>query len=207
MTTEGRFLSFEGGEGVGKTTQIALLKDWLQNQGKTVVLTREPGGTALGESIRGLLLDPQYPAMASDTELLLMFAARAEHVAKVIQPALVRGDWVISDRFADASFVYQGVGRGIDAQRLSDLAQWTLQGFAPDRTLLLDMAVEQGMERVQLRGKKDRFELEDCEFFERIRQGYLQRAVAEPARFSVIEAAHAIEDVHQRITQEVAQWI
>lgn len=203
----GRFISFEGGEGTGKSTQILKLADWLRQHDIEVTVTREPGGTDLGESIRGLLLDASLPAMHEDTELLLMFAARAEHMQRVIKPALERGEWVLSDRFADASFVYQGAGRGIPQERLDSLADWTLQGFAPDRTLLLDMSVSGGMERVHKRGGSDRFEQENTDFFERIRQAYLQRAKAYPQRFSVQDASQSIDDVHKNICSAVEAWI
>lgn len=204
---QGRFISFEGGEGTGKSTQILKLADWLRQYEIEVTVTREPGGTDLGESIRGLLLDVSLPAMHQDTELLLMFAARAEHVQRVIKPALERGEWVLSDRFADASFVYQGAGRGIPQERLDSLADWTLQGFVPDRTLLLDMTVSGGMERVRQRGGSDRFEQENTDFFERIRQAYLQRAQAYPERFSVQDASQSIDEVHKNICSAVEAWI
>lgn len=204
MSSRGWFLSFEGSEGVGKTTQIRHLTDWLKALGHDVVLTREPGGTEVAERIRELVLDTSLPAMGSDTELLLIYAARAEHVAKVIKPAIAQGKIVISDRFADASMAYQGYGRGIDLAHIEALDQWVLGGFKPDLTLLLDMPVELGMARARARSELDRFEREKMSFFERVRGGYLSIAEAEPGRVKVISAdqsesavAGAIETVVQ----------
>lgn len=207
MSRRGRFITFEGGEGVGKTTQIARLSDYLRGYGVDVVTTREPGGTAVGEAIRSILLDKSLPAMHPDTELMLMYAARAEHVHKLIQPALERGQWVLSDRFADASHVYQGAGRGLDPQRIESLEEWSLQGFAPDLTIVFDMPVEQGMARVRSRGATDRFEEENHDFFERIRLGYLERAARFPERFVVIDAAQPIDAVTRSIVQVVEPWL
>ncbi|CAG0910873.1 unnamed protein product, partial [Cyprideis torosa] len=180
MSQLGRFITFEGSEGVGKTTQIKNLARWFEERGREVVLTREPGGTELAERVRELVLDKSLPAMASDTELLLIYAARAEHVARVIKPALAAGKVVISDRFADASLAYQGYGRGIALERLQVLHHWVLQGFSPDLTLLLDMPVGEGMARARARSELDRFEQEHLDFFEKVREGYLSIAQAEP---------------------------
>jgi len=207
MATRGRFISFEGGEGVGKTTQIGRLAAFLRERGIDVVVTREPGGTEVGEAIRGVLLDKSLPAMHPDTELMLMYGARVEHVHKLIRPALEAGSWVLSDRFADASHVYQGVGRGLDPARIKALDDWSLQGFAPDRTILFDMPVEAGMARVRSRGATDRFEEEKLEFFERVRQGYLERAARYPERFVVINAAPPIDDVTRAMLDVVATWL
>jgi dTMP kinase len=195
------FISFEGGEGVGKTTQIGRLKEYLVNLGHEVLVTREPGGTPVGEAVRDMLLDKTLPAMHQDTELLLMFAARAEHVQTVIFPALARGVWVLSDRFTDASYIYQGAGRGVDTARIEQLENWTLRGFRPDLTFLLDMPVAAGMERVHSRGETDRFEAENLEFFERIRRGYLSRADVYQQRYRVIDARQDLDSVTMAINE------
>ncbi len=207
MAARGRFISFEGGEGAGKTTQIERLADFLRARGVDVVVTREPGGTEVGEAIRRVLLDKSLPAMASDTELMLMYAARVEHLHKRIQPALAAGQWVLSDRFADASHVYQGAGRGLDPARIDALERWSLQGFVPDRTILFDLPVAQGMARVRSRGATDRFEQEQTAFFERVRQGYLARARRFPERFVVIDAARSVDEVTAQIIAVVEPWL
>lgn len=164
----GKFISIEGIEGAGKSTQLAFLESYLKQQGKNVVITREPGGTKLGEQIRELLLVPREDGMAVDTELLLMFAARAEHIEQVIKPAIQRGDWVISDRFVDATFAYQGGGRGIVENRIEEISAWTLNGLQTDITFLFDLPVEIGQERVVKRnGDIDRFEQEKADFFQK----------------------------------------
>ncbi len=207
QTTRGRFISFEGGEGVGKTTQIQRLAEFLRERGLPVVVTREPGGTTVGERVREILLDRNLPAMHHDTELMLMYAARVEHVRALIQPELAAGHWVLSDRFADASFVYQGVGRGIPAERLAALDEWALQGFRPDLTFLLDMPVEMGMARARKRAALDRFEAEDLTFFARIRQGYLTRAATEPERIVVIDACGSEDAIAQAVRQHLVAWL
>lgn len=192
----GKFISIEGIEGAGKSTQLAFIQNYLREQGKTVVVTREPGGTELGEQIRTLLLSPSDTPMSVNTELLLMFAARAEHISQVITPALERGDWVISDRFTDATFAYQGGGRGIDRQRIEQIAQWTLNGLKPDVTFLFDLPVEVGQQRVISRNEDiDRFEQEKVDFFQKIRDCYLQRAQDEPERIKVIDSTKSIADI------------
>ncbi len=197
----GKFISIEGIEGAGKSTQMAFIQRYLTEKGKRLVVTREPGGTELGEQIRALLLTPTTKAMAVDTELLLMFAARAEHVEQVINPALERGDWVLSDRFVDATFAYQGGGRGIDLKRISALADWTLQGLQTDITFLFDLPVEMGQQRVLSRNQGvDRFEQEKVEFFQKIRQRYLERALQEPSRIKVIDASKSIIDIELQLT-------
>ncbi len=207
MPARGRFISFEGGEGAGKTTQIERLAAFLREQGIDVVVTREPGGTEVGEAIRQVLLDKSLPAMEPDTELMLMYAARVEHVRKLIRPALDAGKWVLSDRFADASHVYQGAGRGLDPERIDALEQWSLQGFTPDRTIVFDLPVAQGMARVRSRGATDRFEEEQQSFFERVRQGYLDRAARYPERFVVIDAARGIDEVTAELIDVVTPWL
>ncbi|MGV6857897.1 MAG: dTMP kinase [bacterium] len=197
----GVFITFEGGEGSGKTTQIQHLHSWLQEKGLEVLITREPGGTQIGEAIRALLLSKELPAMHADTELLLMFAARAEHVQKVIVPALKQGKIVISDRFTDASFAYQGGGRGMPLARIAHLRDWVQQGLEPDVTFLLDLPIEEGMKRARARAELDRFESQDMEFFERVRQAYLQLARQESERVQCIDASQDIASV-QRLIQE-----
>lgn len=196
----GKFISVEGVEGAGKSTQMAFIEAYLRDRGINVVLTREPGGTRLGEQIRSLLLTPREEGMSDDAELLLMFAARAEHIAQVIKPALARGDWVLSDRFVDATFAYQGAGRGIDEKRIQKLADWTLAGLEPDLTLLFDLPVAQGMERVQGRQQqKDRFEQEQMAFFERIRDCYIQRAQSSPHRMKTVDASQSINQIQSQL--------
>ena len=183
----GKFISIEGIEGVGKTTHCELIVECISRAGHDVVRTREPGGTELGEAIRALLLNPSLPPMAPITELMLMFAARAEHLDKVIGPALERGTWVVCDRFTDATYAYQGGGRGLDKQTiatLETLAQGTLR---PHLTVLLDVPVELALSRATARGTPDRFELEQIEFFERVRRHFLDIAAREPHRVTVVD--------------------
>jgi len=200
---KGLFITLEGGEGAGKSTQMAFvqqrLQDSLQAVGKNLQVTREPGGTALGEQIRELLLDHRQTVMNSDTELLLMFAARAQHLAELIRPTLAAGDWVLCDRFTDATYAYQGGGRGITLTRIAALEDWVQGELRPDLTLLLDLPVEVGMARAGERGELDRFEREQQAFFERVRQTYRERAVAEPGRYRIIDAAQDIEQVQAQI--------
>lgn len=197
-----KFITIEGIEGAGKSTQLAFIQRYLTEKGKTLTITREPGGTNLGEQIRTLLLTPTKDGMASDTELLLMFAARAEHVAQVIKPALERGDWVLSDRFTDATFAYQGGGRGINQQRIAEIADWTLNGLQPDLTLLFDLTVELGQQRVLSRNEGvDRFEQEKIEFFQRIRDCYLERAKQDPNRIKILDASQSITNIESQIAK------
>ena len=197
----GKFISIEGIEGAGKSTQLSFIQRYLTQQGKQLVVTREPGGTELGEQIRTLLLTPTTTGMAVDTELLLMFAARVEHVEQVIMPALERGDWVLSDRFVDATFAYQGGGRGIDLQRIATLSDWALKGLQTDVTFLFDLPVEMGQQRVLNRNQGvDRFEQEKVDFFQRIRESYLQRAKQEPNRIKVIDASKTIVEIELQLT-------
>lgn len=198
----GKFISIEGIEGAGKSTQISFIRDFLEAQGKRVVVSREPGGTELGEQIRELLLAPREAGMSEDAELLLMFAARAEHIHQVIKPALERGDWVLCDRFVDATFAYQGGGRGIDRDRIETISDWTLKGIQTDLTLLFDLPVAVGQSRVIKRQQeKDRFEQEKAAFFEKIRDCYLQRAKAEPERIKCIDASRNIEAIQSQLSQ------
>ena len=195
----GKFITIDGVEGAGKSTQIDFIRDYLSNKGINVILTREPGGTELGEKIRELLLSPETKSMHSETELLLMFAARNEHIHRKIMPALAQGDWVLSDRFTDASYAYQGGGRGLDINRIAQLEQWVLQDFTPDMTLLLDVPVELGMSRIESRGKKDRIELEAMDFFNRVRESYIDRSKQFPDRIKLIDSSQTVEFTTQQI--------
>ena len=195
----GRFISFEGGEGAGKSSNVQLTAGFLRDRGVEVVVTREPGGTPLAEDIRTLLLAPRDEIMQADTELLLMFAARAQHVGELIRPALARGVWVLSDRFVDASYAYQGGGRGLSMSRIAELERLVLGDLRPDLTLLFDVPVEIGLARAGKRGDLDRIEREDMAFFQRIRDTYLDRASAEPERFQVLDAAAPLERVQAEL--------
>jgi dTMP kinase len=202
----GRFISIEGGEGAGKSTVIAAIRDVLVAHGFEVVLTREPGGTPAGEAIRQLLLDPAFK-LAAESELLLMFSARAQLVRELIRPALERGAMVVSDRFTDASFAYQGGGRGLDMGRIAELERWAA-GRKPDLTFLLDVGVSEGLARARSRGgEPDRIEREREDFFERVRAVYLARAAAEPARFRIVDAAQPVDAVVARVTDALRDWI
>jgi len=199
----GRFITIEGIEGAGKSTNLALVLEMLQSAGKSVVVTREPGGTPLGEDLRALLLGHRHDGMAVDTELLLMFAARAEHIAGVIRPALEAGSWVLCDRFTDATFAYQGGGRGISRERIADLEQWVQGDLRPDFTLWLDVPVAEGLARAGRRSDPDRFEKEQAPFFEAVRAAYADIAAAEPWRVRRIDAGLPIAGVQQQIRQAV----
>ena len=195
----GKFITIDGVEGAGKSTQIEFICEYLKDKGINVVLTREPGGTEIGEKIRTLLLSNSTGKMHADTELMLMFAARNEHIQNKIIPALGQGDWVLSDRFTDASYAYQGGGRGLDVSRIVQLEQWVLQDFTPDMTLLLDVPVEIGMSRVESRGEKDRIELETTDFFNRVRQAYIDRSQQFPERIKLVDSSQAVEHTKQQI--------
>lgn len=195
----GRFITFEGGEGAGKSSNVQLTAAFLRERGVEVVVTREPGGTPLAEDIRNLLLAPRDEVMHADTELLLMFAARAQHVGALIRPALARGAWVLSDRFVDASYAYQGGGRGLSMSRIAELEKLVLADLRPDLTLLFDVPVEIGLARAGKRGDLDRIEREDLNFFQRIRDTYLSRADAEPERFQVLDAAAPLAQVQAQL--------
>ncbi len=203
----GKFITVEGIEGVGKSTNLAFMADVLRAAGKEVVVTREPGGTPLAEKIRALLVDPEHPPCTPDTELLLMFASRAEHLAGKIRPALERGAWVLCDRFTDATFAYQGAGRGIDAAHIRALETWLQQGLRPDLTILLDADVAIGLERAGKRGVLDRFEREEMQFFARVRAGYLGIARHEPDRVKVVDAGHALKRVQENIQAHLASLL
>lgn len=204
---QGRFITLEGGEGAGKSTNLDYIRHRLQRAGIVVRITREPGGTALGENIRDLLLDPGNTAMHADTELLLMFAARAQHLQELVMPALARGEWVLCDRFTDATYAYQGGGRGLDTQRIAQLETWVQAGFQPHRTLLFDLPVDIGLQRAGKRGMLDRFEQEQVTFFERVREAYLARANAFPQRFRVIDAARELVDVQAQLDPFIDELI
>jgi dTMP kinase len=203
----GKFITVEGIEGVGKSTNIAHIRGLIEAAGIDVVITREPGGTPLGETIRGLLLDPRYTGMSPDCELQLMFAARAEHLAKVILPALAQGHWVLCDRFTDATYAYQGGGRGIAAGKIARLEQWVQGDFRPDLTVLLDVPVAIGLARAGNRGSLDRFEQEQISFFERVRQAYLDLATRHDGRYRVIDASQPLASVQQQLDEVLRPFV
>ncbi|MFT3756821.1 MAG: dTMP kinase [Pseudoxanthomonas sp.] len=201
------FVSLEGGEGAGKTSALAAIRELLQSRGHEVVVTREPGGTPLAERIRELLLSPHDEAIAAETELLLMFAARAQHVREVIRPALRRGAWVLSDRFTDSSYAYQVAGRGLDEIFVAELERRVV-GIQPGLTLLLDLDVREGRARAAGRDLwPDRIESEHDDFFERVREGFRKRAAAEPQRFRLIDASQTPAQVGTAVAQAVSQWL
>ncbi|PTU75711.1 dTMP kinase [Pseudomonas mangrovi] len=193
------FITLEGPEGAGKSTNREYLAQRLREQGVTVCLTREPGGTPLAERIRELLLSPSDEPMAADTELLLVFAARAQHLQEVIKPALARGEWVLCDRFTDATYAYQGGGRGLSSARIAELERFVQGDLRPDLTLVFDLPVEVGLARAAARGRLDRFEQEQRGFFESVRTTYLRRASAAPERYRILDAAQSLEDVQAAI--------
>ena len=185
---QARFITLEGIEGAGKSTQLEVVRACLEERGISVMTSREPGGTPIAERIRSVLLDPESQGIAADTELLLMFAARAEHLAQSILPALRRGTWVVCDRFTDATYAYQGGGRGIDTDRIAVLEKYVQGSLRPDLTILLDLDVSAGLARAGRRSAPDRFESETIRFFEGVRQAYLERAARYPERIRVIDA-------------------
>jgi len=196
---KGFFITLEGGEGAGKSTQHVRIVKWLEAQGKEVVEAREPGGTAVSEQIRQVLLDTRNARLDCRAELLLLFAARAQLLQEVIRPALAHGKVVVSDRFTDASYAYQGGGRRMGAEAVAALENFVHPDLQPDLTLLFDVSIEQGMQRVAGRGAADRFEIETIRFFERVRDSYLQRAAEFPQRFRVIDAGQRQEQVWQQV--------
>jgi dTMP kinase len=200
----GKFISLEGGEGAGKSTLLAGLRAYIEQSGIALVQTREPGGTAVGEAVRAIVLDPAQRELAAETELLLMFASRAQLVRELIEPALSAGQWVLCDRFADASYAYQGGGRGQPVARIAELERWACAGVKPDLTLLLDLPVATGRARAAGRGDADRIEVEADAFFERVRMSYRERAAAEPDRFRVIDASQSPAAVLQEATRALA---
>ena len=219
----GRFLSIEGVDGAGKSTQLPRIESWLRGRGVRTLATREPGGTPLGESLRAVLLDPRFTGMSPVAELLVMFAARAEHLAKVISPAIQEGVWVLCERFTDATFAYQGGGRDVDPARIGSLEE-TVQGdVRPDLVLVLDLPVETGLTRAARRrlatvlaadgrgetgfagGSADRFERENVEFFRRVREAYLGRAREQPERYAVIDASADEAAVTERMIRAIEE--
>ena len=200
----GRFITFEGTEGAGKSTQIPIIKDWLLNRGINVVTTREPGGTDLSEKIRHLLLTED---MCAETELLLMFAARKEHIEQVIKPALNRGDWVLCDRFTEATYAYQAAGRAIDRQYISYLETWLQGELKPNYTFWFDIEVADGIARAKKRQALDRFESEQIEFFEKVRSGYARLAEERPEQFVKINAALSIDDITLQIKTVLQKFL
>nr|WP_232106234.1 dTMP kinase [Pseudomonas mendocina] len=193
------FITLEGPEGAGKSTNREYLAERLRERGIDVLLTREPGGTPLAERIRELLLDPSDEPMAADTELLLVFAARAQHLQQVIRPALAKGSVVLCDRFTDATYAYQGGGRGLSIERIAQLEQFVQAELRPDLTLIFDLPVEVGLARAAARGRLDRFEQEGRGFFEAVRQAYLQRAAQAPQRYRVLDAGQSLAQVQADI--------
>ena len=204
MMARGRFISFEGVDGAGKSTQVHAVAAALQARGLDFIVTREPGGTPLGEAVRSLVLGQE---MAPMTETLLMHAARSEHVLQVIAPALAAGKWVICDRFADASYAYQGYGRGVPLERLAQLGAWVQAGQQPDLTVLVDVAPAEAQRRRERARAADRFEKESLDFFERVRAGYGARAAAEPHRFLLIDGGIEAPVLTQTILQRLAAWL
>ena len=202
-----KLISIEGGEGAGKSTAITAIVAFLTSKGFPVVSTREPGGTPLGEQLRAVVLNPAGAGICPMAELLVMFAARAQHLVEVIQPALSRGDWVVTDRFTDSSYAYQGAGRGIPDSTISDL-EGLVVGFAPDLTLFLDVDPGVGMSRVQARGQPaDRIEQESSTFFDDVHRGFLSRAEQFPDRFRIIDASQAPEKVSDQVSRVLQAWI
>lgn len=199
---KGKFITFEGIDGAGKSSHVEWLADLLQAQGKQVQVTREPGGTALGEKLRELLLNEP---MHLETETLLMFAARREHLARLIEPALARGEWVICDRFSDATYAYQGGGRGLDRTKFQTLEHWVHGHLQPDLTLLFDLPLEVARERIALAQRVlDKFEQERADFHERVRLAYLERAHAHPSRVKVIDANQSIDNIRKQLEQIIS---
>jgi len=198
--SRGKFITLEGIDGAGKSTHVAGMADFLRRRGKDIVVTREPGGTPLGEKLRALVLSQK---MDIDTEALLMFAARREHIAQVIAPALASGSWVVSERFTDATYAYQGAGRGMARDRIAALERWVHGGLQPDLTLVFDAPVEVALARLANK-RGDRFELESRAFFERVRAAYLERAAAEPRRMRVVQSGRSLVEVRKDVEDIVS---
>lgn len=207
LPVPGKFITIEGGEGVGKSTNTDLIQSLLEGRGIEVVVTREPGGTALGEELRSVLLRPNAQPPVAMAELLLIFAARAQHLETVIEPALAAGKWVLCDRFTDATYAYQGWGRELDQGVIADLEHLVQGERRPDLTVLLDMDPSQGLLRAQERAALDRFEQEELAFFDRVRSGYLVRATAEPSRWIVIDASKTLDEVKAALSGAFNQWL
>ena len=202
----GRFITIEGGEGAGKSTAQSFIAETLEAKGVSVVCTREPGGTPLAEAIRHTLLSVEGEPPVELAELLLVFAARAQHLAKVIEPALAQGKWVICDRFTDATFAYQGSARGLSDETISALERLVQGDRRPDAVVLMDLSPEVGMARARARGDLDRFEREDVAFYDRVRAGYLSRAQANPSHYHIVDAAQSLEAVQSDLSQLIGQW-
>jgi dTMP kinase len=200
-----RFISLEGIDGAGKSSHLKFIRSWLAEHDVDAVFTREPGGTALGEQLRALLLSPETQ-VSLETETLLMFASRQEHIVQVIAPALAVGRWVVSDRFTDASFAYQGGGRGLAAERIAVLEDWVQQGLSPDLTFLFDVPQHVAAARMAASRQLDRFEQEQADFHQRVRQTYLERASQQP-RFCVLDASRSLTDIQQDISRRLAQLL
>ena len=204
----GKFITLEGTEGAGKSTNLVYIQDWLNKQGIEHIVTREPGGTAISEAVRGVLLNQEFTEMHHETELLLMFAARAQHLQEKIMPAIAEGKWVISDRFTDATYAYQGGARGLSDERIGVIEEWVQQGFQPDTTFIFDLPIEIGMARVAQRGgETDRFEQEKHDFFEKVRATYLKRASKAPARYEILDASQSLADVQAAISQRLQMMV
>lgn len=207
MSMRGQFITFEGTEGVGKSTQLANASRTLEELGVDYIVTREPGGTPMAEAIRELLLAPRDEPVNEITELLLMFAARAQHLHTRILPAINSGQWVLCDRFTDATFAYQGGGRGVPKDRIALLENLVQGEVRPDHVILLDAPVATGMARARDRGELDRFEQEDLEFFQRIRDVYRERAIAQPSRYHLVNAARSLEEVSEAVSGLLSEWV
>tara|TARA_R110000868_G_scaffold8205_3_gene42576 strand:- start:165687 stop:166310 length:624 start_codon:yes stop_codon:yes gene_type:complete len=201
------FITIEGIEGVGKTTNLKHIAEYLHHKELPVLITREPGGTPLANDIRSFLLNEHNEKIHPDTELLLMFAARSQHVQRIIKPALEAEKWVICDRFTDASYAYQGAGRGIDMDRIAALESWVQGQLRPDLTILLDAPLEIALQRIKKRGKLDRFESEEISFFRRVRQCYLDRAQAEPDRFIIINTDRDLPEIQKEIDEKLDETL
>jgi dTMP kinase len=204
---KGLFVTLEGIEGAGKSTVVDFIEDFLTKEGHVVIKTREPGGTVIGEQIREILLKNENSTLTYDTELLLVFSARAQHIQEVILPALSSGKTILCDRFTDASYAYQGGGRGIDASRINLLEKWVQGDLRPNLTLLFDLDVSIGMQRTKKRSDADRFEREEIIFFEKIRNTYLERAKKEPQRFRIINSASSLENVKEQIVSILKDFL
>lgn len=204
---KGLFISFEGVEGAGKTTNIQYIAEKITNAGHEIVLTREPGGTKLSEAIRELLISKNFPEMHINTELLLMFAARSEHLNKVILPAIEQGKWVLCDRFTDATYAYQGAGRGIDEKTIATLETLVQGSLKPDYTFLFDLEAEIGLGRAQNRGETDRFEQQHIEFFNKVRNKYLHMAETNKSRYRIVNAQHDLATVQKQIDLLLAELL
>ncbi|NIB41220.1 dTMP kinase [Pseudomaricurvus alkylphenolicus] len=207
VTATGKFLTLEGTEGVGKTTNLEFIRDWLQDRDVPLLVTREPGGTPLAEQLRELLLCKRDEKVDPVSELLMVFAARAQHLNTVIRPALEQGTWVLCDRFTDATYAYQGAGRGLSLSMIESLEQLVQQELRPDLTLVLDIDVEVGLARARARADLDRFESEQVAFFERVRGGYRARAEAAPQRYRLVDAGQPLEQVQEDIGQILEQLL